>query len=183
MQALVGDKTIAFWLMDKEMYDFMSVSSPGNPIIDRGIALHKMLRLITLALGGESYLNFMGNEFGHPEWIDFPRDDTYDPSTGAFVPGEHRSPARGALRGAGIHDILVQILLGWTLRVDRLPERRLLRPLHWRFVPGEHRSPAGRRKLAMRGTYKMALSLPGGESVHSGVGWCFVCWMSPTTSP
>jgi hypothetical protein len=40
-----------------------------------------------MALGGESYLNFMGNEFGHPEWIDFPRDDTYDPSTGAFVPG------------------------------------------------------------------------------------------------
>ena len=41
-----------------------------------------------MSLGGESYLNFMGNEFGHPEWIDFPRDDTYDTSTGAFVPGE-----------------------------------------------------------------------------------------------
>lgn len=41
------------------------------------------------AAAGESYLNFMGNEFGHPEWIDFPRDDTYDPSTGAFVPGEY----------------------------------------------------------------------------------------------
>lgn len=61
---------------------------PSSPIIDRGIALHKMIRLVTMALGGESYLNFMGNEFGHPEWIDFPRDDTYDPSTGAFVPGE-----------------------------------------------------------------------------------------------
>jgi hypothetical protein len=46
-----------------------------------------MIRLLTMALGGESYLNFMGNEFGHPEWIDFPRDDSYDPSTGAFVPG------------------------------------------------------------------------------------------------
>ncbi len=46
------------------------------------------VRLITMSLGGESYLNFMGNEFGHPEWIDFPRDDTYDTSTGAFVPGE-----------------------------------------------------------------------------------------------
>jgi 1,4-alpha-glucan branching enzyme len=46
-----------------------------------------MIRLLTMACGGESYLNFMGNEFGHPEWIDFPRDDTYDPSTGAFVPG------------------------------------------------------------------------------------------------
>ena len=46
-------------------------------------------RQVTLALGGEGYLNFMGNEFGHPEWIDFPRDDTYDPSTGEFVPGAH----------------------------------------------------------------------------------------------
>ncbi|WIA23688.1 hypothetical protein OEZ85_000382 [Tetradesmus obliquus] len=88
-QALVGDKTIAFWLMDKDMYDYMAAPGHGasSPVIDRGIALHKMIRLITMALGGESYLNFMGNEFGHPEWIDFPRDDTYDPSTGAFVPG------------------------------------------------------------------------------------------------
>ena len=58
-----------------------------SAIIDRGIALHKMIRLITIALGGEGYLNFMGNEFGHPEWIDFPRDDFTDPSTGKFVPG------------------------------------------------------------------------------------------------
>ena len=49
---------------------------PGSPVVDRGIALHKMVRLLTMTLGGESYLNFMGNEFGHPEWIDFPRDDT-----------------------------------------------------------------------------------------------------------
>lgn len=47
---------------------------------------------VTLALGGEGYLNFMGNEFGHPEWIDFPRDDTYDPSTGEFVPGAAEMP-------------------------------------------------------------------------------------------
>uniref|UniRef100_A0A7R9V751 1,4-alpha-glucan branching enzyme n=1 Tax=Chlamydomonas euryale TaxID=1486919 RepID=A0A7R9V751_9CHLO len=85
-QALVGDKTIAFWLMDAAMYDSMSIGSQ-NPAVDRGIALHKMIRLVTLVLGGESYLNFMGNEFGHPEWIDFPRVDSYDPSTGAFVPG------------------------------------------------------------------------------------------------
>ncbi|XP_054801932.1 1,4-alpha-glucan-branching enzyme 1, chloroplastic/amyloplastic-like isoform X1 [Prosopis cineraria] len=73
-QALVGDKTIAFWLMDKDMYDFMALDRPSTPLIDRGIALHKMIRLITMGLGGEGYLNFMGNEFGHPEWIDFPRD-------------------------------------------------------------------------------------------------------------
>jgi 1,4-alpha-glucan branching enzyme len=72
-QALVGDKTIAFWLMDKEMY-FDMAKSHDNLIIDRGIAMHKIIRLITLMLGGEGYLNFMGNEFGHPEWIDFPRE-------------------------------------------------------------------------------------------------------------
>ncbi|KAL1493449.1 hypothetical protein ABEB36_011499 [Hypothenemus hampei] len=73
-QALVGDKTIAFWLMDKEMYTHMSVVSPPSAIIDRGIALHKMIRFITHALGGEAWLNFIGNEFGHPEWLDFPRE-------------------------------------------------------------------------------------------------------------
>ncbi|XP_036610057.1 1,4-alpha-glucan-branching enzyme [Trichosurus vulpecula] len=72
-QALVGDKTLAFWLMDAEMYTNMSVLSPLTLVIDRGIQLHKMIRLITHALGGEGYLNFMGNEFGHPEWLDFPR--------------------------------------------------------------------------------------------------------------
>jgi len=72
-QALVGDKTIAFWLMDADMYWHMNDTS-RNPIIDRGIALHKMIRLVSFALGGEGYLNFMGNEFGHPEWVDFPRE-------------------------------------------------------------------------------------------------------------
>lgn len=72
-QALVGDKTIIFRLCDAAMYDHMQKSDP-NLIIDRGIALHKMIRLITATLAYGSYLNFMGNEFGHPEWIDFPRD-------------------------------------------------------------------------------------------------------------
>ncbi|KAF8165548.1 glycoside hydrolase family 13 protein [Crassisporium funariophilum] len=73
-QALVGDKTLAFWLMDKEMYTHMSDLAPMTPIIARGIALHKMIRLLTQSLGGEGYLNFEGNEFGHPEWLDFPRE-------------------------------------------------------------------------------------------------------------
>eukprot|EP01100_Stratorugosa_tubuloviscum_P001264 TRINITY_DN127_c0_g1_i1.p1 TRINITY_DN127_c0_g1~~TRINITY_DN127_c0_g1_i1.p1 ORF type:complete len:676 (-),score=254.14 TRINITY_DN127_c0_g1_i1:83-2110(-) len=77
-QSLVGDKTIAFWLMDKEMYENMSVLQPRTPIIDRGMALHKMIRLITCGLGGEGYLTFMGNEFGHPEWVDFPREGNQD---------------------------------------------------------------------------------------------------------
>jgi len=72
-QALVGDKTIAFWLMDKEMYENMSTISPLTDVIDRGLSLHKMIRLLTHGLGGEGYLNFIGNEFGHPEWLDFPR--------------------------------------------------------------------------------------------------------------
>ena len=62
-----------FWLMDKDMYWHMDTASQ-NLVIDRGIALHKMIRLITFSLAGEGYLNFMGNEFGHPEWIDFPRE-------------------------------------------------------------------------------------------------------------
>lgn len=73
-QAIVGDKTIAFSLMDKEMYSAMSCLQSPSPVVDRGIALHKMIHFITMALGGEGYLNFMGNEFGHPEWIDFPRE-------------------------------------------------------------------------------------------------------------
>jgi len=72
-QALVGDKTIMFWLADKEMYWHMGIDSQ-NQVISRAIALHKMIRLITCACGGDGYLNFMGNEFGHPEWIDFPRE-------------------------------------------------------------------------------------------------------------
>ncbi|KAI8521139.1 1,4-alpha-glucan branching enzyme [Branchiostoma belcheri] len=108
-QALVGDKTLAFWLMDAEMYTNMSCLSEMTVTVDRGLALHKMIRLITHGLGGEGWLNFIGhcisadgydwhicnsvpvfqetslgtrsgchglpprNEFGHPEWLDFPR--------------------------------------------------------------------------------------------------------------
>ena len=72
-QALVGDKTIMFRLCDAEMYTAMS-KTVSSPIIHRGMALHKMLRLLTATLAGEGYLTFMGNEFGHPEWIDFPRE-------------------------------------------------------------------------------------------------------------
>lgn len=61
-------------LCDAEMYTNMSTLSPLTAVIDRGMALHKMIRLLTHALGGEGYLNFEGNEFGHPEWLDFPRE-------------------------------------------------------------------------------------------------------------
>ena len=62
-----------FRLADAAMYTDMNKDC-HNPTIDRAIALHKMIRLFTLGGGGEGYLNFMGNEFGHPEWIDFPRE-------------------------------------------------------------------------------------------------------------
>lgn len=72
-QALVGDKTLMFRLADKEMYDHMAVGD-DNLVVDRAVALHKMIRLLTASLNHGGYLNFMGNEFGHPEWIDFPRE-------------------------------------------------------------------------------------------------------------
>ncbi|HSR87873.1 MAG TPA: alpha amylase C-terminal domain-containing protein, partial [Pontiella sp.] len=72
-QALVGGKTFIFELIDKEMYYNMHLEA-RNMVVDRGIALHKMARLATLSAASHGYLNFMGNEFGHPEWIDFPRE-------------------------------------------------------------------------------------------------------------
>ncbi|MDR1722685.1 MAG: alpha amylase C-terminal domain-containing protein [Tannerella sp.] len=72
-QALVGDKTIIFWLIDANMYWHMQVSD-NNAAVERGMALHKMIRLVTASTINGGYLNFMGNEFGHPEWIDFPRE-------------------------------------------------------------------------------------------------------------
>ena len=71
-QALVGDKTLMFRLADAAMYSHMSVDDPDLGV-DRAMALHKMIRLVTLATADSGYLNFMGNEFGHPDWIDFPR--------------------------------------------------------------------------------------------------------------
>jgi 1,4-alpha-glucan branching enzyme len=71
-QALVGDQSIIFRLIGADMYDHMHIGSQ-NVKVDRGLALQKMIRLITLGTAGNGYLNFMGNEFGHPEWIDFPR--------------------------------------------------------------------------------------------------------------
>lgn len=80
-QAIVGDKTLSMQLFDAQIYTNMSKLSQMTLEVSRGMALHKMVRLISQVLGGEAYLNFMGNEFGHPEWIDFPREgnnDSYD---------------------------------------------------------------------------------------------------------
>lgn len=72
-QALVGDQTLIFRMMGKDIYSHMRIDDT-TLTVDRAIALHKMIRLITLATAGAGYMNFMGNEFGHPEWIDFPRE-------------------------------------------------------------------------------------------------------------
>lgn len=67
-QSLVGDKTVAFWLMDADMYDKMSAPGYGESsmLVERGVALHKLIHFLSMCLGGESYLTFMGNEYGHP---------------------------------------------------------------------------------------------------------------------
>ncbi len=72
-QAMVGDKTIIFRLADAEMYTGME-KSYHSPTMDTAIDMHKLIRLLTNTLASDGYLNFMGNEFGHPEWIDFPRE-------------------------------------------------------------------------------------------------------------
>lgn len=72
-QALVGDQTILFRLLKRDIYEHMTASDRHDKV-ERGIALHKLIRLVTASLNGGGYLNFMGNEFGHPEWIDFPRE-------------------------------------------------------------------------------------------------------------
>jgi 1,4-alpha-glucan branching enzyme len=72
-QALVGDQTLAFRLMGAEMY-FKMGKGEHSLVIERGLALHKMIRLFTFALAGDAWLNFMGNELGHPDWVDFPRE-------------------------------------------------------------------------------------------------------------
>lgn len=98
-QAMVGDKTIFFRLADKDIYNDMGVNST-NLNIERSVALHKMIRLVTLATAGDGYLNFMGNEFGHPEWIDFPRegnDSSYEYARRKWSLVDDKSLRYGAL--------------------------------------------------------------------------------------
>ena len=126
-QALVGDQTIAFRLIGSEMYNAMSTDTPSMTV-DRGIALHKMIRLFTLTLGGEAWLNFMGNEFGHPEWIDFPREGNnwsyhYARRQWSLVDNEHLKYRfmgafdKAMLEFAKTH-IVMQALPAWLLLAD-----------------------------------------------------------------
>lgn len=69
----------AWRLMGSSMYTGMSSMQPAGPEVERGMSLHKLIRLLTMCLGGDGWLTFMGNEFGHPEWIDFPRYNIQTP--------------------------------------------------------------------------------------------------------
>lgn len=74
-QSIVGGQSLAFRCMGAEMYGGMSrLVGPPSVAVARGMALHKLTRLLACALGGEAYLNFIGNEWGHPEWVDLPRE-------------------------------------------------------------------------------------------------------------
>lgn len=122
-QALVGDKTLAFQLMDQEMYWNMSKLTQSL-VVDRGIALHKMIRLITFSLGGEAYLNFMGNEFGHPEWIDFPREG--NGYSYKYARRQWSLSERDDLRYAGLEVFDWEMLgldIGWNLLNDPFIEQ------------------------------------------------------------
>jgi 1,4-alpha-glucan branching enzyme len=123
-QALVGDKTVMFRLADKDMYDSMRTDS-RNPRVDRAAALHKMIRLITCSAAGEAYLNFMGNEFGHPEWIDFPR-----PGNGnsyRYARRQWNLPADDLLRDRFLQEFArVMIALVKENQLLALPARLLL---------------------------------------------------------
>ncbi|KAL7414871.1 glycoside hydrolase superfamily [Mrakia frigida] len=71
-ECIEGGKTISHWLFDSDIYSNMSLLQPPTPRVERGLALHKLIRLMTCAFAGEGYMTFMGNEFGHPEWLEFP---------------------------------------------------------------------------------------------------------------
>ena len=76
--------------MGAEMYDGMSALGEASPGVSRGVALHKLTRALTMALGGDGWLGFMGNEFGHPEWMDFPRRAPTSSNIGIFASRKHR---------------------------------------------------------------------------------------------
>ena len=127
-QSIVGDKTISMWLFDKEIYWNMATNSPETPIINRGMALHKMIRMISFALGGEGYLCFMGNEFGHPEWVDFPR------------PGNNFSYAHCCRRWDLCDNgyLRYKYLYNWDIAMNRLDEVFYFISSPFQYVSTQH---------------------------------------------
>jgi len=126
-QALVGDKTIIFWLADQEMYWHMRVTD-SSMVIDRAIALHKLIRLLTCSTAGNGYLNFMGNEFGHPEWVDFPRE-----GNGWSY---HYARRQWSLRDR--EDLRYRFLADFDREMMKLTERFSLLETEWPYKLSEH---------------------------------------------
>jgi 1,4-alpha-glucan branching enzyme len=125
-QALVGDQTLAFRLMGAEMYFAMSKDAK-SAVVDRGLALHKIIRLLTFALGGDAWLNFMGNEFGHPDWVDFPREGNQ--WSYAYARRQWSLTARDDLRYAGLLSFdraLLALDQKYGLLSDKLIEQLLV---------------------------------------------------------
>ncbi len=122
-QALVGGKSFIFQMVDKEMYDAMHVGSQ-NLLVDRGIAIHKMARLATLGCSC-AYLNFMGNEFGHPEWIDFPREGNNNSYHYARRQWSLRDNADLRFKGLGDFDEAMMNLVEGEKALDGTYPRRL----------------------------------------------------------
>ena len=124
-QALVGGKTFFFQLVDAAIYEGMGIDQ-HNLTIERGLALHKMARLATRALAQGAYLNFMGNEFGHPEWIDFPRAENNWSYAHARRLWSLRDDPKLRFKGLGDFDAAMQKLLATTSGVSagrRLPQQ------------------------------------------------------------
>ena len=69
---VVGHKTEVAGVSRSEGH--LSLADEFPFCVSSSVALHKMIRLITASTINGGYLNFMGNEFGHPEWVDFPRE-------------------------------------------------------------------------------------------------------------
>ena len=126
-QALVGDKTVMFRLADANMYTDMDKTC-HNPVIDRAVALHKLLRLLTASAGGDGYLNFMGNEFGHPEWIDFPREG--NGWSHKYCRRQWSLVENGYLKYGQLWEfdrVMVHTLRKYDVLSERYPKLRLLR--------------------------------------------------------
>ena len=151
-QALVGDKSIAFWLMDKEMYFNMHVKD-SHLVVDRGMAYHKLFRLFTISLGGEGYLNFMGNEFGHPEWIDFPRE-------GNDWSYQH---ARRQWSLAENKDLKYKFLLFWDNEMIRLVKKYHI--LQAPFAKQLHMDPTNKVIIFLRGELIFIFNFNTKESI------------------
>ena len=166
-QAMVGGKSFIFEMIDADMYTSMHTGS-NSLLVERGVALHKLARLATFAASDDGYLNFMGNEFGHPEWIDFPREGNAWSLAKARRQWSLRDDPSLRFKALGDFDAAMLALAGpdWTkerpslLKADDgdkvLAFRRGRRVFIFNFHPD--RSYTGYGLAVPAGSYRLALS-------------------------